>query len=149
MRSRKDHVWCRKIKDCGDAATLCSDMVENYKSAVKFSRLYSKDFQVVRYEDMSLEPFKYARYLYQFFGLDFHHRVEEFLNTHTKTNKDGFFETFRDSKNVPFHWRQDLTYEEVEKIQQSCKLALKIWGYNLASNLTHQKTFDPVADFFF
>lgn len=139
MRSRKDHKWSRKITDCNNPATLCSDMVENYKSALKFSKLYSKNFRIIRFEDMSLEPHKYAQYLYQFFGLDFHPRVEEFLNTHTNTNKHGVFETFRDSKNVPFHWRQDLTFEEVEKIQQSCKLALKILGYNFASNLTHQK----------
>lgn len=147
MQSRKHREWCPSEPDCFDPAKLCSDMVLDYKAAVKFSKLYPKNFQVVRYEDLSLEPYDFVQSLFEFFGLDFHYNVKEFLDTHTKTDIGGLSSTFRNSKTAPFHWRQDLDYEEVNKIQESCKFALRIWGYNLALNSTHQKSFDPVAAF--
>lgn len=52
----------------------------------------------------------------QFFGLPFDPLVEEFLDTHTKLNIGGVSSTFRDSKTAPFHWKDDLSWEEVSFI---------------------------------
>lgn len=103
--------------------------------------------RVVRYEDLSVDPFTYARSLYKFYGLDFHANVEKYLETHTKNDVGGVWSTYRNSKAAPFHWRTDLDFEEVEEIQSACARAMKLWGYVLATNATHQKDFDPITDY--
>lgn len=101
----------------------------------------------MRYEDFSLDPHKYTKNLYKFYGLDFHKKIKNFLDTHTNRDFGGVSSTFRDSKKAPFHWRNDLAFEEVEEIQSVCSNAMRVWGYALAHNNTHQKEFDPLLDY--
>lgn len=82
--------------------------------------------------------------MFEFYGLTFHPDVKSYLETHTKNNSGGQFSTFRDSKTAPFHWRNDLNFVEVEEIQRVCATAMKLWGYVLAVNETHQKEFNPI-----
>lgn len=77
-----------------------------------------------------------------------HSSITQFLDTHTKVNYGGVSSTYRDSKSAPFHWRNDLTFEEVESIQHACKSAMKLWGYIMAGNETHQKYFNPITSKF-
>ena len=58
-----------------------------------------------------------------------HPSVQEFLDTHTKGNKGGVSSTFRDSKTAPYHWKKDLPFERILKIQEDCAEALMSWGY--------------------
>lgn len=69
--------------------------------------------RTLRYEDLSLNPYEMTQDVLQFFGLPFDSMVEEFLDTHTKLNIGGVSSTFRDSKTAPFHWKEDLSWEEV------------------------------------
>ncbi|XP_025154220.1 uncharacterized protein LOC105181770 isoform X7 [Harpegnathos saltator] len=103
--------------------------------------------EVVRYEDLSVDPYKHVKELYNFYGLDFHVNVKRFLDTHTKNDVGGVSSTFRNSKVAPFHWRADLDFEEVREIQKACATAMRLWGYVMASNSTHQKDFDPITDY--
>ena len=64
-----------------------------------------------------MNPYNNTREIFQFFGFTFHKRVEEFLDTHTKTNIGGVSSTFRDSKTAPFKWREKLKRSEVLEIQ--------------------------------
>ena len=68
---------------------------------------------VVRYEDLSLNPYKMTKEILQFYGLPYHPEVKMFLDTHTKQDVGGVSSTYRDSKSAPFHWTKDLTYDEV------------------------------------
>lgn len=101
----------------------------------------------MRYEDLSVEPYINTAKLFEFYGLHFHENVREFLDSHTKTDIGGLSSTFRNSKTAPFHWRNELEYEEVEEIQEECNLAMRLWGYAFAHNATHQRYFDPVLDY--
>lgn len=101
----------------------------------------------MRYEDLSVTPYRSAKDLFNFFGLDFHPLVQRFLDTHTKVDAGGVSSTYRNSKSAPFHWRQDLTHQEVQTIQQQCRLAMDAWGYVQATNITHQREFNPLIDF--
>ncbi|XP_011501747.1 PREDICTED: carbohydrate sulfotransferase 4-like isoform X7 [Ceratosolen solmsi marchali] len=103
--------------------------------------------EVIRYEDLSVDPYSHTEKLFEFYGLHFHENVQRFLDTHTKTDIGGLSSTFRNSKAAPFHWRNDLDFEEVEEIQQECNLAMKLWGYVFALNETHQRYFDPVTNY--
>ncbi|CAB0030890.1 unnamed protein product [Trichogramma brassicae] len=145
LQSRKHREWCPNEPDCFDPTTLCSDMVSDYNAAVRFLKLYPDTFSVIRYEDLSLDPFAHTDKLFKFFGLHYHENVQHFLETHTKTDIGGLSSTFRNSKTAPFHWRTELDFDEVDEIQQECDQAMKLWGYAFARNATHQKTFDPVT----
>ena len=72
---------------------------------------------MLRYEDLSLDPYKTVSELLQFFGVDFHPAVKEFLDTHTKQDLGGVSSTFRNSKSAPFHWTKDLDFEDILNIQ--------------------------------
>lgn len=94
-----------------------------------------------------MDPYKHVKELYDFYGLHFHDNVMRFLDTHTKNDVGGVSSTFRNSKAAPFHWRADLDFEEVQEIQNACTLAMRLWGYVMALNSTHQKDFDPITNY--
>ncbi|XP_046622434.1 carbohydrate sulfotransferase 5-like isoform X2 [Neodiprion virginianus] len=147
LQSRKHRDWCPPSPDCSEPALMCADLVSDYKVAVELQKKYPSRFKVIRYEDFSLDPYKQAEELYKFYGLFFHPETKKFLDTHTKTNRDEVWSTFRDSKTAPFHWRTELAFEEVEEIQESCTTAMKYWGYVPAMNASHQKEFNPVTNY--
>ncbi|XP_031777132.1 carbohydrate sulfotransferase 4 isoform X2 [Nasonia vitripennis] len=147
LQSRKHREWCPSEPDCFDPTTLCNDMISDYNAAVRFSKRYPNTFKVIRYEDLSLDPYGHTEKLFKFYGLHFHEDVQRFLDTHTKTDIGGLSSTFRNSKAAPFHWRNDLDFEEVDEIQQECNIAMRLWGYNFAANATHQRYFDPVTNY--
>ncbi|XP_034942897.1 carbohydrate sulfotransferase 5-like isoform X2 [Chelonus insularis] len=147
MQSRKHRNWCPSSPDCYDPARVCADMISDYESAVRLKKQYSQRFKVVRYEDLSIDPFLNAKNLFEFYGLNFHSNVKNFLETHTKNDFGGVSSTFRNSKAAPFHWRNDLDFEEVEEIQSVCSRAMSLWGYVLALNESHQKSFNPITDY--
>ncbi|XP_053989311.1 carbohydrate sulfotransferase 5-like isoform X1 [Hylaeus volcanicus] len=145
LQSRKHREWCPTKPDCSDPALVCADMVSDFSAAVRLVKKYPRSFRVVRYEDLSVDPYKHVKELYNFYGLDFHLNVKKFLDTHTKNDVGGVSSTFRNSKVAPFHWRSDLDFEEVDEIQRVCAAAMRLWGYVMALNSTHQKEFDPLA----
>ncbi|KAK9710259.1 Sulfotransferase domain [Popillia japonica] len=114
LQSRKHREWCPGLPDCDQPDLLCTDMVSDYSAAADLQQKYSNRFRAIRYEDLSLNPYKHVRELFDFFGLNFHQNVINFLDSHTKANSGGVSSTFRDSKNAPFHWRNDLNFSEVQ-----------------------------------
>lgn len=104
-------------------------------------------FRTIRYEELSMDPFKYTQELFKFFRLDFHPQVMEFLDSHTKLNVGGVSSTFRNSKSAPFHWRTDLNFSEVQYIEQNCDEAMQLWGYLKAKNESHLRDFYPLTSY--
>ncbi|XP_012537540.1 carbohydrate sulfotransferase 5 isoform X1 [Monomorium pharaonis] len=147
LQSRKHREWCPAKPDCSDPALVCADMVSDFNAAVELSKKYPRSFRVVRYEDLSVDPYRHVKELYNFYGLNFHVNVKRFLDTHTKNDVGGVSSTFRNSKVAPFHWRADLDFEEVQEIQKVCATAMRLWGYVMALNSTHQKDFDPITNY--
>jgi len=130
MQSRKHRTWCPGNPDCDDPKRLCQDLLDDYHSANKLLVEYPDRYKVIRYEDFSMDPLNNTETVFKFFGFSLHPTVTEFLDSHTKSNKGGVSSTFRDSKTAPFHWRQQLTMVEVERIQAACGEAMKVWGYS-------------------
>lgn len=101
--------------------------------------------RVVRYEDFSEAPYNKTKILFKFLGFEMHADVKHFLDTHTKgSTVKNQWSTYRDTKSTPYHWRQEYTFEEVDAIQNACGQAMKLWGYTMAVNETHQLNFDPI-----
>lgn len=109
-------------------------MVADYHAAVNLTKRYPKRFKVVRYEDLSLSPYDSTQEILQFYGLPFDEQVQEFLDSHTKTNIGGVSSTFRDSKSAPFHWTKDLFFDDIKHIQEGCTEAMRLWGYKQVHN---------------
>lgn len=67
--------------------------------------------------------------LLKFFRVDYHSRVAQYLNSHTKVHFSGASSTFRKTKNVPFQWRKHLNFSEIQQIEEQCEGAMQLWGY--------------------
>lgn len=134
IQSRKHREWCPGQPDCDNPALLCSDMVSDYKAAIEFTSRYAGQFKAIRYEDLSLDPFKITKEILDFYGLPFDPEVEEFLDSHTRTDIGGVSSTFRDSKAAPFHWMRDLSFGEIQSVQLNCVDAMRLWGYRQATD---------------
>lgn len=149
MQSRKHREWCPGQPDCDNSLLLCKDLEADYVAALNFTKYYPNKFKAVRYEDLSMDPFKITKEILNFFGLPFDPDVEEFLDSHTRTDIGGVSSTFRDSKNAPFHWMRDLSYDEVESIQLNCIKAMSLWGYKESEyeEELSTNTFNPVLKF--
>lgn len=149
IQSRKHRDWCPGQPDCDNSTILCSDMVADFKAAKKFAKRYPTKFKAVRYEDLSLQPFKMTKEILNFYGLPFDPEVEEFLDSHTRTDIGGVSSTFRDSKTAPFHWMRDLSFAEVEQIQLNCMEAMSLWGYKETEDeiALLANTFNPILKF--
>ncbi|XP_060524000.1 carbohydrate sulfotransferase 5-like [Cylas formicarius] len=129
LQSRRHRDWCPGEPDCDRPDLLCADMVSDYSAAIKFNKMYSRRFRTLRYEDLSLSPYKVVQDLFDWIGINVHPEIKEFLDTHTTVNVGGVSSTYRDSKNVPFHWKNDLNYTEIQSIEATCEEAMKLWGY--------------------
>lgn len=145
MQSRHHRDWCPNKPDCDDPARLCSDLVSDYNTAKIFKRIFPHSFRAIRYEDLSFHVHNMTKELFDFFHLSYHPRVQQFLDTHTKKKIGGVSSTFRDSKTAPVHWKQDLSWHEVERIQKVCHKAMKLWGYETAKDEEHLRSFMPVG----
>lgn len=84
LQSRKHRDWCPGNIDCDQASLLCADLVSDYSASLRLSKKYPDRFMAMRYEDLSLDPYKKVHQLFKFFGLDYHPSVKLFLDTHTK-----------------------------------------------------------------
>ncbi|XP_042879002.1 carbohydrate sulfotransferase 5-like, partial [Penaeus japonicus] len=145
LQSRKHRDWCPGNKDCDDPETLCKDLIRDYVTASVFSKKFPRSFRAIRYEDFSFNVYNMTKELLDFFHLDFHPNIQKFLATHTNRTKGGVSSTFRDSRAAPVHWQKDLSWEEVRRIQGVCDKALRLWGYELAEDEAHLRSFMPVG----
>ncbi|KAL1131728.1 hypothetical protein AAG570_011341, partial [Ranatra chinensis] len=145
MQSRRHREWCPGQSDCWDPALLCADLIADYSTAIRLKKRFPNQFRVVRYEDVSLDPYKRVKEILNFFGFDLVPTVKRFLDTHTKTDAGGVSSTFRNSRVAPFRWRSELSHKEVKLIQRKCSAAMAAWGYLNAHNVTHQKTFRSLS----
>lgn len=146
MQSRRHRDWCPGAPDCDQSSYLCADLVADYSAAIRLKKLYPSRFRVIRYEDLSLNPYQMTKDLFTFIGLSLHPKVKFFLDSHTTMNIGGVSSTFRDSKNAPFHWKNELNYTEVQQIENNCREAMKLWGY-VRTNSSNLNNFFPLAGF--
>lgn len=109
-------------------------MLADFNAAKVLTNKYPLRFKAIRYEDISLDPFKITKEILNFYGLPFDADVEEFLDSHTRINVGGVSSTFRDSKTAPFHWMRDLSWYEINQIQKHCTKAMSVWGYRRADS---------------
>ncbi|XP_050298026.1 carbohydrate sulfotransferase 5 isoform X2 [Anthonomus grandis grandis] len=145
LQSRRHRDWCPGVPDCDQPQHLCSDMVADYSAAIRLNKLYPSRFRALRYEDLSLDPYQTTEDIFAFMGLNVPLQVKDFLASHTTINVGGVSSTYRDSKNAPFHWKNDLNATEIQWIEDNCREALKLWGYRRTDGASDLKDFYPLT----
>lgn len=128
--SRQHASWCLAGGDeCKNTTNLCNDMVSDFNAAKYLTNKYPDRFKVVRYEDLSLDPFNVTMDVFKFYGLPFHKGVQKFLTTHTQITKGTIMSTYRNSTETVFAWRRSMSFERTVNVQSQCGEALSLWGY--------------------
>ena len=83
---------------------------------VKLYQLYNKHWIYVRHEDLSYQPLKEIKKLYDQLGINYNSKVEDKIQE--AVNPKNTTEFKRDSKANIFSWYDRLTTEEIEKIKK-------------------------------
>lgn len=148
MASRRTLSWC-DTEDCRSPVALCKDMVSDFYAAKILVKRYPTQFKVIRYEDLSLNPYNTTDDILKFYGLPFHRRVKEFLDSHTRKNIGNLMSTFRDSKRTAFRWMHKLSFSDIQRIQTNCAEAMSLWGYGFVDDEQSLKndTFNTLIPF--
>ncbi|XP_063831821.1 carbohydrate sulfotransferase 3-like [Ostrinia nubilalis] len=149
MQSRKHRDFCKPAPDCWRPELLCADMISDYVAAGRLLQQYPNRLMVIRYEELALNPNSTAHKLLKFLKLNPTSSFEEFIHSHTTLDVAGVSSTFRVSREVPFRWKNVLSFNNVEEIQLACKDAMDLWGYRMAHNASHlaSKEFNPLEPF--
>ena len=85
--------------------------------------------RAIRYEDFCKDTENNTRTVLQFLKFKMDSKVLAFVKLHSKYNIGGVSSTYRISKTAPYHWINELNFSEIQKIQEKCNLAMKLWGY--------------------
>ncbi|XP_072936277.1 carbohydrate sulfotransferase 4-like [Epargyreus clarus] len=149
MQSRQHRIFCQPAPDCWKPELLCADMISDYVAAGRLLEEYPNRLMVLRYEELALNPNVTTHKLLKFLGLSVTPSIDEFLHSHTNVEVAGVSSTFRISRDVPFRWKNVLSFNFVEEIQMTCKEAMNLWGYRMAHNASHMtsKEFYPLEQY--
>ncbi|XP_020643992.3 carbohydrate sulfotransferase 4 [Pogona vitticeps] len=122
---------------------ICKSHVKIYTAGREtFPGLFQGRYQLVRYEDIVHDPLAEVAELYKFAGLSFTPGLQSWVYniTHGKgLGKQPFDTSSRDALKASRAWRKNLPYPQVAKLQDTCKEAMKLLGYQLVSSEEEQK----------
>ncbi|XP_075693232.1 carbohydrate sulfotransferase 6-like [Rhinoderma darwinii] len=124
---------------------ICRSHVQIYETATYKTPSFLKDrYMLVRYEDVVRDPLREISEMYKFAELKLTNKLERWIYniTHGRSSgnkKEAFKITSRNAVNVSQAWRNVLSFEKVKKIQDVCKGAMNMLGYQLVDSETEQK----------
>ncbi|XP_064546944.1 uncharacterized protein LOC135434327 [Drosophila montana] len=125
MASRLNRLWCSN-PECFRPNDLCSNMAVDYDIAEILLRKHPQRFGIVRYEELALNPTIGLKAIFDFYGLptESENDVQKSKENGTEANESNnmYFEK-------PTQWQNILSIEEIMNIQETCKRAMKLWGY--------------------
>ena len=130
--SRKRRPWCGK-RHCRNIDTLCRER-ESDIAALK--NVTPGQVIVLRFEDFANNPMKESKNLFKMLNLEFSPNVKKFIASHTKLPPNGSetISKVRNSKAVAVSWKNYLSTEEIDELQEKCATVFKEAGYELAWN---------------
>ncbi|XP_077342900.1 carbohydrate sulfotransferase 6-like [Lithobates pipiens] len=120
---------------------ICKAQVDINRVA-KVAEVLQGRYMAIRHEDLSNEPLKNIKKMYNFAGLHPTKDLEQWVYniTHKEVaDKNGIMTFSRDSSKVPYKWRTAMDFHLVEQIQQNCKEAMDLFGYKPAKSQIEQK----------
>ena len=126
---------------------------------------------LIRYEDLSVDPFGTTDHLLKFLDLAPNKLIETFIEQHTQTSRNYIetttfstnkidtttlskqykskqdsnslpYGTSRNSKVTAFKWKQKMKYKDILKVQKVCKKPMRMLGYNAITNIVENREND-------
>ena len=137
--------WCNKDQ-CADPEVGCQQMMNNIKSAFDLETRYPGTIKMVRYEDLSMYPEDVVADMMDFLDLPMIEELSSYIETHTgseklkvvrnkKTHKlehkKNPYGTSRNSTATAYAWREKLSFDHIQKIQNACQAPMNKLGYRL------------------
>lgn len=127
---------------------ICRSHVRIYETAMlKPPDFLRGRYKMVRYEDLVRNTLAEIEAMYEFVGLELTETLQEWIYriTHGKgkgTKKEAFKITSRNAEDVSLAWRTTLPFEKVQRIQDVCKGAMSLLGYQMVDSEKEQKMLD-------
>ncbi|XP_072837009.2 carbohydrate sulfotransferase 6 isoform X1 [Pogona vitticeps] len=124
---------------------ICRSHVQIYETATLKPPEFLKDrYLMIRFEDLVRDPLAEISAMYRFTDLQLTGKLENWIYNIThgqgpSRRKEAFQITSRNAVNVSQAWRDLLPFEKVKKVQDVCKGALNILGYQLVDSEKEQK----------
>uniref|UniRef100_H2ZM12 Sulfotransferase n=1 Tax=Ciona savignyi TaxID=51511 RepID=H2ZM12_CIOSA len=126
-----------------EAQLLCKRLRTNLKFADTYWRAPNIKYKRIRHEDITSRPEQSLMEIYGFVGESVPEDVKKWLKGTTQPeNVQGIrsnFSTTRKASNVLNTWRRNLSYIDVQQIQNECEDVLQYLGYTIARDENHQK----------
>ncbi|XP_069489051.1 carbohydrate sulfotransferase 5-like [Ambystoma mexicanum] len=122
---------------------ICAAQVRIYKTSIQDPPSFLKDrYVMVLYEDLVMDPVGHIKDWYSYVGLQMSPKLESFIYniTHGETPKDRrFLPLTGDSVKIAQHWRQQLNFSKVVRLQGICKQEMELFGYRMVMSKTEQE----------
>ena len=140
--------WCNKDQ-CADPEVGCEQMMDNINAAFDLETRYPGTIKLVRYEDLSMYPHDVVADMMDFLDLPMIEELNNYIVTHTgaeklkivrnkKTHKvehkKNPYGTSRNSTATAYAWRDKLSFDHIEQIQDACSAPMSKLGYRLLNN---------------
>ncbi|XP_042191750.1 carbohydrate sulfotransferase 1-like [Callorhinchus milii] len=143
--------------DLSQITMTCKDLSNSAETGLSRPAWLKGKYMLVRYEDLAREPFKKAKEIYNFIGLDIDSNVKKWLlhNTNGSSTATGNYKytTTRNSTATAERWRLNLSFDIVQMVQNLCNDTLTQLGYrqvdsvkelrNVSYSLVESRTFVP------
>ncbi|NWH73027.1 CHST4 sulfotransferase, partial [Piaya cayana] len=122
---------------------ICKSHVDIYKAGTQLLPSSMRDrYLLVRYEDIVRDPLAKAAQMYRFAELHFTPELQKWVHniTHGKGQGTQAFDIeSRDALRVSQAWRDALPFEKIQNVQNVCKDAMDLLGYQLVHSEEQQK----------
>ncbi|XP_077987521.1 carbohydrate sulfotransferase 3-like [Glandiceps talaboti] len=149
--NKKQNNKIRDVSDLNEYLTdilkqYCEQMHRNYillNANTSLTHAWKENFIVLRFEDIALNPKKYADIMYSHVGIDIDKKVYEWIdnNTNATEHEHGGFGTAKKSSAVINDWQSKMTFNLVKKIQNYavCTEYMSQLQYNFVENVSMYK----------
>ncbi|XP_052542316.1 carbohydrate sulfotransferase 6-like isoform X1 [Tympanuchus pallidicinctus] len=124
---------------------ICRSHVQIYETATLKPPSFLKDrYLMIRFEDLVRDPLSEISEMYKFADLSLTPTLKSWVYniTHGQGSgkkKEAFKITSRDAVNVSQAWRNVLSFQKIKKIQDVCKGAINMLGYQLVDSEKEQR----------
>ncbi|XP_028398494.1 carbohydrate sulfotransferase 5-like [Dendronephthya gigantea] len=140
VASRQRLGWISKSSDTlAKIREFCNRMNDNFKFATNTSSEFSKNYMLLRYEDLVANIFSAVRKVFKATGLNMTEHVKSWLLENTRwsgtvDNSEPFRTTRRDALKQANLWRSTIAMNTVRAVEDNCKLVMKKAGYKTIKN---------------
>ena len=156
MHSRDSMDWCSDSSACSSVDVMCKDLFSDVQYANELDEKYPGRLLLVRYKDLSMEPYHQVDEMVNFLNLPQERQfLDPYLVTHTgqKRSEPVWIEKFvklkqeKPEKHPPnppygpygtkrnaseataFNWTRTMKQGEIQEIEEICEKPMKALGY--------------------